>query len=194
MTMMNSFTPESSKPCSITDAALGREIMYRTSVISTPVFASNRIHTNEIEKGKRKSFLKEDDVNELMNAFDTLCVSPVKGLKKKHSPTRKTVSSRLVETSTHEEAVPESIMVNTNIQTNHHQSCIPDQDQSLSKTTVQTNSIALSDTTIAVLNQTTTPANLGMVETTIFSISANREVTVKRSARIIASKQRQIVC
>jgi hypothetical protein len=149
-----SSTSLSPQPIEVADNALGREAMYRTTINTTPVIASNRIQTNEIGSGKRKSFLTQNDLNDLVNAFDTLCFKPNNGMKNSAAISK----------------------------------CVSPSEVKPSK------QLGLDATSGEMMNKyhtSTHDANeieFGLVEKTQFSVTANRDVTVKRSARIISAK------
>jgi hypothetical protein len=149
-----------SKEGKVDDEVLGRERMYRTSIETTPVIASNRIHKNEIESGKRKSFLKQDDVDDLVTVFDTLCVSPNKGMKK---------------------PIP--------ISQQHKSPYIVEQKSNLSTTELSINTegekkIPKKSKQIWYGVGTDDDTEYGLVEKKMFSSTLNREFSVKRSTRI----------
>ena len=54
---------------------LGRERLYNTVVVTTPVLASNRIHTNQTNSGVKKRLYSEDEMTDLVNQFTSLTVA-----------------------------------------------------------------------------------------------------------------------
>lgn len=117
---------------------LGRERLFHTLVVSTPVLASSRIHNKQCNSSGRKSFLSDHDVTCLTNEFKTLYVG---------SPLLK---------------VPDKVSAKVEHDTRDDRS--NEENKSIPSTPV-----------------------LGIIEKIIFSFKANKEIKVKRSARL-ASK------